>query len=361
MATIPAVETWPVRRNQIKAPFSTPAGVEKGGGMSGGLQKRRQAKRLEKKEAENTPMHLLIPHALSEDEAARAPLRTLQLPRLQALLQKLAPQKLLQLPDHSPTSAHDQLLAAARGLDPQAPAWAALRAHELQLPGAGTEAWAYLTPVHWEVGQARVSLRDPQELDLSAEESRALLAAMQPFFDEDGLTLHFEQPQRWLVSGEPLRGLVSAPVERVIGRDVAAWLPASPLLRRLQNEMQMLLYTHAVTEARDARRALSVNAFWLSGCGALAVPPAPAQTLTTLDALMQPAVRGDWAAWARTWQRLDEQLAPLQAALDARQDVTLTLCSELLARRYTPAPRSAWQSLVQRFRPVQPSEILFLS
>ncbi|MCZ8252233.1 MAG: phosphoglycerate mutase [Hylemonella sp.] len=306
-------------------------------------------------------MHVLIPYALSEDEAARPALQGQSLPRLQALLQAMAPHTLLALPEHSPISAHEQLLAGAQGLDPQAPAWAALRAHELQLPGAGSAAWGFLTPAHWEIGQARVSLRDPQALDLREDEARALLAAMQPFFREDGLTLHYEQPLRWLVSGEPLRGVVSAPPERVIGRDVAAWLPTSPLLRRLQNEMQMLLYTHAVSEARAERGALAVNSFWLSACGALGAVPAPAQTLTLLDTLTQPAVRGDWTAWARAWQALDEALAPLQAALAAGQDVTLTLCSELVARRYTRAPRSAWQRLLQRFRPQQPSDILTLA
>jgi hypothetical protein len=306
-------------------------------------------------------MHVLIPYALSDDAAARTVLQGQLLPKLQALLPALAPHTLLHLPEHSPTSAHEQLLAGARGLDPQAPAWAALRAHELGVPGADSQAWGFLTPAHWEIGQARVSLRDPQELDLREDEARALLAAMRPFFTEDGLTLHYEQPLRWLVSGEPLRSVVGAAPERVIGRDVAAWLPASPLLRRLQNEMQMLLYTHAVSETRAERGAMAVNSFWLSGCGALAAPPASVQDLTVLDTLTQPAVRGDWAAWARAWQTLDAQLAPLQAALEAGQDVTLTLCSELVARRYTPAARSVWQRLAQRFR-VQPlSDILVAS
>ncbi len=306
-------------------------------------------------------MHVLIPYALSDDTAAHETLRQLVLPQLQGLLQQLSPQTLLQLPRHSPLSAHEQLLAAARGLEPQAPAWAALRAHELGLPGASSEAWAFLTPVHWEVGQARVSLRDPQTLDLCEEEARALLAAMAPFFKEDGLTLHFDTPLRWLVSGEPLRGMVGATPERVIGRNVEPWLPTSPLLRRLQNEMQMLLYTHAVSEARDELVKQDVNSFWLSGGGELANVPAPTENLTVLDALAPAAVQGDWAGWARAWQTLDAQLAPLQAALDARQDVTLTLCSELVAHRYTPAARSIWQRLVQRFRPQQLSDILVLA
>ncbi|MEK9952198.1 MAG: phosphoglycerate mutase [Curvibacter sp.] len=303
-------------------------------------------------------MHVLIPYALSEDEAARAALQGQALPTLQALLQAMAPLALLQLPEHSPTSAHEQLLAGAQGLDPQAPAWAALRAHTLQLPGARTQAWGFLTPAHWEIGQARVSLRDPQALDLREDEARALLDAMQPFFTEDGLTLHYEQPLRWLVSGEPLRGVVGAAPERVIGRDVAPWLPASPLLRRLQNEMQMLLYTHPVSEARAERGALAVNSFWLSGCGALAAVPARAQDLLVLDALTPPTVRGDWAAWARAWTTDAALAACNAAALATGQDVTLTLCSELVARRYTPAPRSAWQRLTQRFRPQTLSDIL---
>ena len=303
-------------------------------------------------------MHVLIPYALTDYPSATDLLRQLQLPQLQSLLHRLSPEPPHTLPEDSPISAHEHLQAQALGLDPLAPAWAALRAHALGLDGAAGDAWALLTPSHWELGQARVSLRDPLALDLREDESRALLAAMQPYFAEDGITLHFDAPLRWLARGEPLRGLVAAAPERVIGRDVAPWLPASRLLRRLQNEMQMLLYTHAVTEARAARGALAVNAFWLSGGGALAAPPLPRQALQVHDALVQPAVRGDWAAWARAWQALDAQLAPLHAALDAGQPGTLILCSELATRRYTSAPRSLARRLLGRLRPARLSDIL---
>jgi hypothetical protein len=306
-------------------------------------------------------MHILIPYALSDDPAARDVLRTLQLPRLQSLLQQMTPHTAAELPEDSPVSAHEHLLAQAQGLDPRAPAWAALRAHELGLEGAGRDVWAFVVPSHWEVGQARVTLRDPQALDLRADESRALLAAMQPYFAEDGITLHYEQPLRWLAQGEPLRDVVSAAPERVVGRDVAPWLPASPLLRRLQNEMQMLLYTHAVTEARAQRGAPAVNSFWLSGSGALAEAPARARPPQVLQALAPAALQGDWAAWAQAWAALDAQLHALQQALDAGQDVTLTLCSELTARHYTPAARSLLARLRRRIRPARLSEILLAS
>lgn len=303
-------------------------------------------------------MHVLIPYAVSDDAAARAVLRALQLPRLQALLEGLSSHTGAELPPDSPVAAHEHVQADLLGLPPQAPPWAALRAHALGLEGAGTQGWAFLTPCHWELGQARVTLRDPQALDLREDESRALLSAMQPYFAEDGITLHYEQPLRWLARGEALRGLVTASPQRVIGRDVAPWLPDSALLRRLQSEMQMLLYTHAVTEARAQRGALAVNAFWLSGSGALAAAPAPAVDLQVLDALTPAAIAADWSAWARAWQTLDAQLAPLQQALTAGQPVTLTLCSELKAWHYKPTRRSLLDRLRQRIRPARLSEIL---
>jgi hypothetical protein len=146
---------------------------------------------------------------------------------------------------------------------------------------------------------------------------------------------------------------VCATPERVIGRDVAPWLPTSPMLRRLQNEMQMLLYTHPSTDAREARRAYTVNSFWLSSTGALDALPEPVQTLTVLNGLMPAGVRGDWASWARAWQALDPELAALCQALDAGTPVTLTLCHELSARRYTPSAENWWGRLRRRWQGTQ--------
>jgi hypothetical protein len=300
-------------------------------------------------------MHLLIPFAASADPASRQVWRGLQLPQLQQLLRHLQP-----LPqDDTPTTdalvlPHERLHAAELGLAPQAPAWAALRARQLALPGAAGEGWAVLTPSHWQVGQAQVTLLAPEELALTDEESRALLAAMQPYFAEDGITLFFDSPTRWLARGEVFRGLATASPERAIGRDVAPWLPASPVLRRLQNEMQMLLYTHAVNEARTARRALAVNSFWISGSGALPdTLPAPTRPLVVPQGLMQAALRGDWPAWGRAWEQLDAtDMTALRAALDAgAPQLQLTLCSEQRVLSYATAAPGLWRRISSLFGP----------
>lgn len=297
-------------------------------------------------------MHLVIPFAASEDPASREAWRGLQLPQLQQLLHRLRPLPQASDSAMAPALPHEQVQAAELGLDPQAPAWAALRAQQLGLAGAQEDAWAFVTPCHWQVGQAQVTLLAPEELALAEDESRALLSAMQPFFAEDGITLLYDTPTRWLARGEVFRGLASAALERAIGRDVAPWLPAAPLLRRLQNEMQMLLYTHAVNDARSTRRALAVNSFWLSGSGALpAALATPSRPLVLAPGLQMAALRGDWAAWGRAWETLDaNEIAALRAALDAgTPDVQLTLCSEHRSLSYTPARPGLRQRITNLF------------
>lgn len=328
--------------------------------------------------------HLLIPHALVDDaEAAPAARAALQaafksaapsraggrwLPWLQGHLDETALQT-RHIDTNGVASAHEIILAQAQGLDVQAPPWAALRAHALNLPAAGTTAWAFLTPAHWVlpqgVGQAQVRLGDPAQLRLDEAEARAFCAAMQPYFAEDGLTLHVDSPGQWLVCGEALRGLRSPAPERVLalGGDVAPWLPSSspgaPLLRRLQNEMQMLLYTHASNDARETRSLPSVNSFWLHGCGALAAVPEPQATWTVLDSLSGPALQGhaqgDWRAWAEAWRALDAQLGAQLRAQDRTQAPTMVALCGLdtitTSDSAAPSPGGFWRRLRQRIRP----------
>jgi hypothetical protein len=290
-------------------------------------------------------MDVLIPCALAEAPAAAAALERLDLPNLRALAALLQPTHLPALPEDSPLPIDEVLQAQALGLAPQAPPWAALRAHTLGLPGAAREGWAFVHLTHWEVGSAHVTLHDPQALRLTAEEAQTLRAAMQPYFAEDGLTLHPDEPARWLVQGEALRTLRCASLARVIGRDLAPWLPDAPWLRRLQTEMQMLLYTHPLADARAQRRAPAVNGIWIDAAGALAQVPARAKAVELLPDLAPAARAQDWAAWARAWSALDARLAPLRQAAQDGLPVTLTLCGELQALRLGPARRRWWTRL----------------
>jgi len=83
---------------------------------------------------------------------------------------------------------------------------------------------------------------------------------------------------------------------------------------------------------------LPVNSFWASGTGALAAdaPAAPPPGLKVTQYLRQPALRGDWTAWAAAWQQLDAgECARLAGELERGAPVTLTLCGERSARTWS--------------------------
>ncbi|HJV96354.1 MAG TPA: hypothetical protein VJ608_09975, partial [Albitalea sp.] len=121
-------------------------------------------------------------------------------------------------------------------------------------------------------------------------------------------------------------------------------------VRRLQNEVQMLLYTHPINDAREARGELPVNSFWLSGCGRLqqANTAAPLQVDGSLRSAM---LNGDWAAWADAWRALDAgALAEALARAQRGEPVTLTLCGERHAQRFESLPQPMWQRLTRGWR-----------
>lgn len=310
---------------------------------------------------DNAAMHLLIPFAFASSEGCAQALRQLRLPTLQALLARLTPQPPDGGDEFSLTPPHERALAQALGLsgaDGRLP-WAALKARSTE------GAWAFVSPCHWQIGALHIAMHHAPLPQFSADESQALLAAMQPYFAEDGITLRYEQPQRWLAQGEIFRDLATASLDRVAGRRVDGWMPDAPAassLRRLQSEMQMLLYHHPVNEARSQQGLLPVNSFWLHGSGALANLPAEAAGSATPqvdNSLRAPALAEDWAGWAQAWQALDAgALTALHAELWAGRPARLTLCGERQAQSWVDQPQAIWQKLLNKIRPQPLSSLI---
>jgi hypothetical protein len=294
-------------------------------------------------------MHLLIPYAAPLSEAGRQAGATLSLPRLQALLGRWTEVDRDTADACSLSPPHERVRARALGLQGgsgQWP-WAALQAQADGL-AVGDLAWGLITPTHWHLGTDQVSLLDPQALSLDETASRCAWAAVQDLFTSAGYALHYAAPLRWYVGHASLAQLATASLDRVIGRNVDAWLGTAPSLqaiRRLQSEVQMVLYTHPLNEQREAQGLLPINSFWLSGCGV-------AQVVTgsepTSDArLRAPALADDWAAWVKAWDTLDAgPLAELLLRAERGEPVRLTLCGERSAASFEPLPRS----LLQRAR-----------
>lgn len=293
-------------------------------------------------------VHLLIPFASSLGEGCRQALRTLALPNVEKLLARLAPVHTEAGDEFTLSMPHERALARICGLpceDGRIP-WAAWQVEQAGRDSGG-DAWARITPCHWTVATDHIDMAHPQHLRLDGAESRAILAAMRPFFEHDGIALEYDAPTLWLARGELFRGLATASLDRVIGRTIDEWMPRSPearSLRRLQQEMQMLLYTNQTNEERTRGGLLPVNSFWASGTGALPAAHA-AEVPSGLEVthyLRDAALLDDWRGWAAAWQQLDSgECARLAEALDAGEGVTLTLCGERNARTWSSRPEGA--------------------
>ncbi|VTU28235.1 hypothetical protein SRS16CHR_04226 [Variovorax sp. SRS16] len=292
------------------------------------------------------PRHLMIPFAGRSSPACREALAGLRLPNTEAMLARLALVHGDQQDDSTRSPPHERALAEALGIgaaDGCIP-WAALEAKQAGLGPTGPgDSWGVATLCHWQVGIDDVVLGDPAAIEIDAAESAALLAAARPFFEEDGMALHASAtPGRWLVQGKVFDGLATASIDRAVGWPISQWSPLSDAarpLRRLQNEMQMLLYTERVNDQRTARGVPPINSFWLSGTGSLpaslANGTAPASAPEVADALRVPALRDDGAGWAAAWQALDAgAMADLLADYTRGADVVLTLCGDRGARRF---------------------------
>ena len=292
--------------------------------------------------------HWVIAYAAPESEALRAAMNnaldTLYLPNLQKLLRRMA--------------CVSKLSTTPEGVS------AFLMPHESapQLMGArpllGKE--AIMTPCHWQVGMNEVILLSPKELALNENESRQLLSAIQPYFEEDGLQVVYESPLVWRVTGDLLGGLPLASIDRVVGQNIKPWMPEhqrAKTLQRLQSEMQMLLYQHPVNDERSLKGRWTVNSFWLHRRLEQLYPDS-ADFGVALD-LRETVEPFNAKLWQQAWQHLDATLCTsLYQALDQNHEISLSLCSETTWRHYRPQAASWLNKLQRLIQPVSVSQEL---
>ena len=252
---------------------------------------------------------------------------------------------------------HERVLAKASGLTDCGDGLIPLAA--LQISASPAEACAFVTPCHWAMGREHATLTDPATLALTEADSRTLLAAMQPYFATDGITLHHLAPTCWLAKGEVFRSLPTASLDRAMGRNIDRWLPASTAMKLLQNEMQMLLYTHPVNDVRSLQGLASVNSFWVSGSGALTDAATDTSHIRTTSALAQAAFSSDWAAYTLAWTQLDtHQIAQLLAQQNSGKTVRISLCGEGSAMTFETAQRSLFTKIRNVLSPQRTIDVL---
>ncbi len=304
------------------------------------------------------PQHLIISYAATDEPGCQQALQNLQLPHLAQLMKRLRPSNTDAGAAEDFAPPHERALAHALGLPTQATPWAAL--HLLQTGQApGNAAHAFITPCVWSISPDQIRMMDLAAAAMSDAESRELLGILAPWFSEDGVPLQYDRPDRWTARSEVFRNLETAALDRIALRDVRSWQPdkaQAALLQRLQTETQMLLYTHAFSDAREAAGKAPINSFWVHGAGALpANYQLPAQQPVLNIDLRDAALAGNWPEWQRLWQQIDSTV--LAGAVHAPQ-FTLTLCGEKNAITLQTAPQGMLAKIKQLFTSQRPADLL---
>ncbi len=280
--------------------------------------------------------HWVIAYASSHAAPLQKALATLYLPHLEKALSGMAcvAESDLSRETASPLLPHENTPA----LWQQMPVW-------------GDE--ALITPCHWQVGMNEVLLLNPAEMHLSADESQQLLAAVKPYFEEDGLSLSYESPLVWHAKGKLLQDMPFASLDKVAGQHVKDWLPQGPharTLQRLQSEMQMLLYQHPVNELRSQQGRWNVNSFWVHRSFKQIYPNTPMAQIHL--ELRDAACAANTEAWCQQWQLLDTRVAEAIQASPSRV-ASISLCSETSWRHYRPQNTSWLHKLKRRLSPLK--------
>lgn len=303
--------------------------------------------------------HWILPFASSLSEPCQQALPRLghdpALPHLRQLLRRLTPVDRLEGDEFDLVMPHEKLLARQMGWPRESAPWATWWARQDGITLDSQQPWGLIHPCHWLMGRDHLTMLDPQALELTEAESRQILQAVTPLFESDGWTLRWGTPTRWYVSHPSLKDLPTASLDRVIGRNPDVWLtdhPQARQIRRLQSEVQMLLYQHPLHDARQDQGMPSVNSFWLSACGQLpetAQAPTPpntpkaTQNIQLITTLRQPLLSDDMPAWLQAWSKLDATvLKDALAHLDEGEPIMLTLCGERHAQTWGQPEIHTW-------------------
>lgn len=179
-----------------------------------------------------------------------------------------------------------------------------------------------LDPVYVQIDREMAYLAAAEELALSDDEARQLIASINQHFN-DALHIHYHNPQQWLtqmpwqLATHTLSEAMLQDLHRMqpTGNDARRW-------RSLLNEIQMLLHTHPVNVARVQEGKLPANSLWLWGGGRLETMVPIFTRVYANDALVATAAAYNGIPHAALPARYD-------ANLFAQGDVLIILSDQL--------------------------------
>ena len=197
--------------------------------------------------------------------------------------------------------------------------------------------WACAQPVHLVTGLDHLRLAPPSAVELAPAETEALAESIETALAGSGYSLRPCGSDPWTLACPVEIDCDTVEPAQAVGRDIRDFLPAGrdgALVRKLTNELQMLLHEHPVNTGRVALGLAPVNSFWLWGFGcARATEPTPLPALFTDD----PWLRG-------LWRLHGAESAPLAAAASALATEPTLLIAAADADKDSRTQLARWES-----------------
>lgn len=138
--------------------------------------------------------------------------------------------------------------------------------------GGATHAfWLYAAPVNLLLGRDSFFMSAPAPFAIKNEESLALIESLNQHFSDDGCHFYLVGDV-WFLGLDADPNITTTPIDQVVNKDITDYLPKGEgalAWATLQNEIQMLLFSHPVNQVREAQGQLMVNSLWCYGLGAL--------------------------------------------------------------------------------------------
>ncbi len=147
--------------------------------------------------------------------------------------------------------------------------------------------WFCAEPVHLALQRDAFTLHEEVPLSISAVHAQEILHTLNHHFKEDGLQFFLGASGAWYLKithlFEQFTPVKTHFSQMAIGKNIHSWMPegqAAHKWRAMLNEIQMLLFEHAVNQAREQAGELAINSFWISGGGFM--PPKSSEKLEAL-------------------------------------------------------------------------------
>jgi|GEM_PF-1011965 len=239
-----------------------------------------------------------------------------------------------------------------------------------------SQGFAMVSLSNWHVASGQVIMQPPRAI--TQAESTQVLNTLRPYFVGDGIELFEHTPGTWIARSPLFKDLPSACLERVMGQDVNPWLigrTAKPhqqkaihTLRRLQSEVQMLLYHHPINETN----ASPLNSIWYSATGqaiddwpkAIANPwsheteplkgsaqdkrlwlQTKAHTALWVEDLNNSHLNLDLSSWCEAFEKIDEEIFSQLPQIKGVKSVEVVFCGlnyskhwKVVTKGHAPTP-----------------------